>query len=143
MMYSRLSPAILLAVALGSAAGGMMRHGVSAFGLAGGEAALPWPTLLVNTLGSYLVGLLLAVIGPYGHIRVPAAIQAGLIAGVCGGLTTFSAFSIEMVLLPGRHGPAWTLAWVVVSMLVWIAAVAGGHATGRRIGRARAVSTDS
>lgn len=142
-MHSRLSPAIVIAVALGSAVGGLMRHGVSAFGLVGSEAVLPWPTLVVNVVGSYIVGLLLAAFGPYGRIRVPTAVQAGLIAGLCGGLTTFSAFSLEMVLFPREYGFGLAMVWLVASMLAWLAAVAAGYATGRCVGFTRATSTES
>lgn len=142
-MHSRLSTAVVIAVALGSAAGGLMRHAVSAFSLVGSEAGLPWPTLAVNVAGSYIVGLLLAAFGPYGRIRVSVAVQAGLIAGLCGGLTTFSAFSLEMVLFPRHYGFGLAMVWVVASMFAWLAAVSAGYATGRCIGHTRVNSRDS
>lgn len=54
--------------------------------------AFPWGTLLVNVLGSFLLGLLVGL-GLRGTLtpRLKAALGTGLL----GGFTTFSAFSVE------------------------------------------------
>ncbi len=86
---------ILLPIALGGAVGAILRYlaSLGIHGLAG--TGFPYGTLLVNVLGSFLIGVLYVVIieAPAGftHYRAP------LIVGLLGAFTTFSAFSLETV----------------------------------------------
>ncbi|MFW5927294.1 MAG: fluoride efflux transporter FluC, partial [Wenzhouxiangella sp.] len=86
-MHPRISPGMIFAVAFGSAFGGMIRHAVALAGSSAIPAAFPWPTLSVNVVGSFLVGLLLALTGADGPLQVSATLQAALVAGFCGALT--------------------------------------------------------
>lgn len=94
---------IWLAVALGSAAGGVLRHLLTetAVRLVGG--GFPWGTLLVNISGSAAMGAVAAVAGgltgssPWSPIARHAAMT-----GLLGGFTTFSAFSMQTVALAGQ-----------------------------------------
>lgn len=81
----------LLLVGLGSALGGMMRYGVSLLRVPY-PSTFPWWTLAVNVLGSLLIGLLAGWLGP-GNERS----RLLLMTGICGGFTTFSAFSLESI----------------------------------------------
>jgi CrcB protein len=56
----------------------------------------PWAVLVVNIVGSAVGGV---VLGLAQHAGMPADIQLILLTGVCGGLTTFSTFSVETVQL--------------------------------------------
>jgi CrcB protein len=56
----------------------------------------PWAVLAVNVVGSAIGGV---VLGLAQHAAVPADIQLILLTGVCGGLTTFSTFSVETIQL--------------------------------------------
>ncbi|MDA0824364.1 MAG: fluoride efflux transporter CrcB [Proteobacteria bacterium] len=82
-------------VALGGAVGAMARYSAS-LGIHGifGHG-FPYGTLLVNVVGSFIIGLLYIVItesaAEYGHYRTPVMV------GVLGAFTTFSAFSLETV----------------------------------------------
>ncbi|AZU03435.1 hypothetical protein X907_0894 [Glycocaulis alkaliphilus] len=115
-------PSILLAVAAGGALGALTRYAV-ALALAGGD--LPWGTLAANACGSLLIGL-------YAGAMVCGRIKPGLVqrhfvvTGFCGGFTTFSIFSLEIVLLAqaGEAGPA--LLYLVLSIVLWLAGVAAG-----------------
>ena len=88
---------IWLAVAAGGAAGAILRFAVVT--LAGRLFGLgfPYGTLLVNVIGSLLIGILAVLF----QARYPEhdALRAFLIVGVLGGFTTFSAFSLDTFLL--------------------------------------------
>ena len=80
-------------VALGGALGSVMRYGVG-LALARYEA-FPIATLLANILGSLLIGVCAGMFE--GDQRRPAALF--LMVGFCGGFTTFSAFSLQTLVL--------------------------------------------
>lgn len=90
---------IVVAVAIGSALGGVARYGLSGvFARAFGET-FPWGTLVVNVTGSFLIGVVATLTGPDGRVLVsPVARQFWLI-GIFGGFTTFSAFSLQTLSL--------------------------------------------
>jgi fluoride exporter len=104
-------------VALGGAAGAVARYGVSAYALRTFGPGFPWGTLIVNVIGGLAMGVLFAL---YGDKRASMALLG---AGVLGGFTTFSAFSLETVRMmeTGRGGEA--LAYVSVSVIASCAAV--------------------
>jgi len=82
-------------IALGSALGGAGRYwcaGVVARRL--GEA-FPWGTLVVNVSGSLVIGFVDALVAPGGPTVVNAPARQFVMAGLCGGYTTFSAFSLQ------------------------------------------------
>ncbi len=83
-------------VALGSALGGVGRYWCNnaILGLLG--TAFPWGTIAVNVVGSFAIGFL-ATLDPFpsrSWLPGPEA-RAFLMVGVCGGYTTFSAFSLQ------------------------------------------------
>ena len=82
-------------IALGSALGGMGRYwcaGVVARRL--GEA-FPWGILVVNVSGSLVIGFVDGLVAPGGATMVNAPARQFIMAGLCGGYTTFSAFSLQ------------------------------------------------
>ncbi len=84
-----MNPAHLLYVALGGALGAMCRALIS-FWLRGGY---PWATLIVNVIGSLLIGMALGSI--VGKEPAPHIVRWLLATGFCGAFTTFSTFSYE------------------------------------------------
>jgi CrcB protein len=78
----------LLWIALGGAAGSVARAMVT-LALPG---RFPWATMLINVLGSLLIGWLMARLGPIEN-GTAASLRNLLITGFCGGFTTFSTFS--------------------------------------------------
>ena len=64
-------------------------------------ASFPWATLIVNTVGSFLIGFIM-------QIGVSADIRAMLTTGVMGGFTTYSTFNYETTEF--LHEGAWLLA---------------------------------
>jgi CrcB protein len=112
-----------LAIAIGGAAGSVLRYAVqSAFRL----QAFPMGTLLVNLLGSFLIGLCAA----FAERGMPW-LRPWLMAGFLGGFTTFSAFSLENLRLI-RDGQAGTaLVYALVSVAAGTALAFAGYALAR------------
>jgi fluoride exporter len=82
-------------------------------------------TLTVNVVGSAVLGLLV------GAASVPAWVTALVGVGLCGTLTTFSTFGLEVVRLVEGRRPGRAAAYVVATVLLGLAAAAGGYLLGR------------
>jgi CrcB protein len=117
-----------LYVALGGAIGAVLRYQV-------GRAmthwlgpnvvtAFPWATLTVNVLGSFAMGLLAGYFARYGQGGEQARLLLGV--GLLGGFTTFSAFSLEMMLLVERGQAAQGFIYAAVSVLAGLSALYAG-----------------
>jgi CrcB protein len=82
-------------IAFGSGIGGMARFACSeaaAWLLGGG---FPWGILFINALGSFVIGFFFTVTGPEGRLLVSSTTRQFVMTGLCGGYTTFSAFSLD------------------------------------------------
>ena len=121
---------ILAAVAAGAALGGLVR---GALAVLAPVSALPWPTLAANIAGSLLIGFYAGRLMRKRRL-VGDAERHFVIAGVCGGMTTFSVFSLETVALAADG--AWALAggYVALSLPAWLLASAAGWRLGRGSG---------
>jgi CrcB protein len=115
-----------LAVGAGSALGSVLRYGVSLLSQAALGGYFPWGTLIVNVLGSCLIGWLAATISrsPHGQL---ARYQPLLVAGFCGGLTTFSLFSLETLYLVQLGQPGLALVYILISLPLWLGAAIVGE----------------
>jgi CrcB protein len=115
-------------IAVGSALGGMGRYLFS--GLAArliGET-FPWGTLIVNVVGSFIIGFFAALTGPDGRLFVGSAARQFVLVGFCGGYTTFSSFSLQTLNL--MQDGEWTYAGlnIAVSVILCLASVWAGYA---------------
>nr|WP_298056970.1 fluoride efflux transporter CrcB [uncultured Halomonas sp.] len=119
-----------LAVGLGSGVGSVLRYGVSLFSQALFGGYFPWGTLIVNVLGCYLIGWLAVTLlrSPHGQL---ARLQPLLVAGFCGGFTTFSLFSLETLHLVQLGKPAMALVYIVASLPLWLGAAVAGERMAR------------
>jgi fluoride exporter len=95
-------------IAIGSALGGMGRFWMSGAVLRLLPVAFPWGTLLINVLGSFVIGLFGSVTdmdGRYPLVGMPAGItiRQFVMIGLCGGFTTFSSFSLQTLILMQDH----------------------------------------
>ena len=127
------TPAPLLAsslVALGGAIGSLLRYQVGRWmtHLLGPQVvtAFPWATLTVNVVGSLVMGLLagwLAKFGPGQSLGGGERWRLFVGVGVLGGFTTFSSFSLVMMMLIERGQPAQAFVYAAVSLLAGLTAL--------------------
>ena len=111
----------LLLVGTGGFVGSILRYAVGR--ALGGITwlSLPWGTLAVNVAGCFLIGILSGLPTPLSaHARLV------LITGLCGGFTTFSTFSSEVVQLLRSGQTALAAGYAVLSVTVGVACVALG-----------------
>jgi CrcB protein len=110
-------PLAYLLAMLGSALGGGARLYVSTLVARGLGTQFPWGTLAVNVLGCLAVGVLGALFSPPGRIHDFQDLRVFLVVGLLGGFTTFSAFSLEALLLVQRGAVPAALAYVGASLV--------------------------
>jgi len=108
----------MLLVMLGGALGAGLRYGCAQL------VSAPLSTLLVNVLGCLIMGLL-AGFGAHVDSLTPQ-LRLFLLVGVLGGFTTFSAFSLDVLLLVERGQLTSAAAYVGASVLLSIFAVFAG-----------------
>jgi CrcB protein len=129
----KLYAAILIGGALGSAARFAMATWVDEKAV----AAFPWGTFAVNVVGSLVIGVMAGLSGPKSPLAVPVPeiVRVFVMVGLCGGFTTFSAFSLQTVHLieTGR----WFLAgaYAAASVMVCLLATFGGLAAVQALSR--------
>lgn len=92
-------------------AGRMLTHSVGP----GAMTAFPWATLSVNVAGSLAMGLLAGWLARFGTGGETWRLLVGV--GLLGGFTTFSAFSLELMLLIERGQAGTAFAYAAVSVL--------------------------
>ncbi len=122
----------LLFVAAGGALGAVARYGVGRLAARLHPAAdWPWGTLTVNVIGGLLMGLLSGWLTFRGGSQAES-VRLFAAVGVLGGFTTFSAFSLETMLLLERRQLAMAAGYVVLSVMLSIAALFVGLVVARR-----------
>jgi len=121
----------ILAIAGGGAFGALGRYLVSSgvYRLLGRE--FPWGTLAVNTLGSFVMGLLFVLF--LDRLAASPELRSAILVGFLGAFTTFSTFSMETLVLveQGFLGKAFLNIWV--SVLVCLLACWFGVLLGRSL----------
>lgn len=127
-MRTAWDPQRAAAVAIGGAAGAGLRWAVLTSIEPG---TFPWPVFVINVVGSVLLGVLLAAEWTHPSLRVLLHDAGGI--GFCGGLTTFSTFSVEVVNLTRAGETAIAITYTTVSLLAAIAGVVAGAAALRRL----------
>jgi CrcB protein len=141
-LLERISQLHLLGVALGAGLGAMGRAGIDR-AIVGrfGATRLPWATLAVNTLGSLILGFVLALESiswgagsPQEAAETARTLHLVIGIGFCGGLTTFSTYSVESFLLlrEGRRRAA--IGYAALTMGLGMAAVILGTVLGQAVG---------
>lgn len=117
----------ILLVASGGAIGSVLRYLIY---LILGQKAVPFSTLLINIIGSFVIGIIVG----YGikHHAYMSDIKLFIAIGLCGGFTTFSAFSIENLNLL-QNGKIFLCAfYIAASILFGILAAWFGYSLGMR-----------
>jgi CrcB protein len=115
-----------LIVFLGGGLGAALRHGINLLSVRLFGTAFPWHTLIENVTGSLVMGLLAAYFALKGdasqHWRL------FMTTGILGGYTTFSAFSLDTVLLYERGETAMAALYVLASVALAIGGLFAGLA---------------
>lgn len=126
---------LYLAVGLGSAIGSGARVATSFAMQQFLGHGFAWGTLTVNVLGSFLIGLYATLTEPDGRLMASPATRQFVLAGFCGGFTTFSIFSLETLFLveAGAFGRAGLN--IGLSIALWLLAVWIGYRLGVRLNR--------
>jgi CrcB protein len=85
----------IVLVFVGGALGSMWRYWWSGFFAQRFGETFPFGTLVVNLVGSTIIGLCSGLLMHSSNANIAAALQQFLVVGICGGLTTFSSFSLQ------------------------------------------------
>lgn len=117
-------------VGIGSALGGAARYGLTDLALRLTNPFFPWGTLAANVVGSLLIGVLAGLLRPAGRIQLPQEAWLFLATGFCGGLTTFSFLSWQVLLLAGRGDWTAVVGYVGVTAVLGLGSVWGGYRAG-------------
>lgn len=112
----------LTQVALGGALGAVARFVTVAAAARAFGPGFPWGTLAVNVVGSFVMGILVVWLEARGLTRLAPL----LMAGVLGGFTTFSAFSLDVVRLWDAGAAAAAAGYALASVGLSVAALVAG-----------------
>ncbi|SOB94799.1 fluoride efflux transporter CrcB [Rhodobacter maris] len=117
----------LLTVALGGALGASARYLVNITMPRLLGHGFPYATMMVNILGSFLMGVMVVVLAQKGGTRLAPF----LMTGVLGGFTTFSAFSLDAAKLYEAGEGMAAAGYVIGSVVIALAALFAGMAFAR------------
>ncbi len=117
-------------IGLGGALGSMARHWSNGAISTLMGVGFPWGTLLINVLGSFIIGFAAATMNAEGRFPSGDTPRQFVMVGICGGYTTFSAFSLQTLSLiqGGQWLPAMGNAALSVGLCmiaVWLGYAAG------------------
>lgn len=119
---------LVVAIATGGALGALARYGVE-LGVDVGRDGFPWPTLLVNVSGAFLLGVIYTLLGE--RARPSPYLRAFLAIGLIGAYTTFSTWTVQEALLV-RDGALWmATSYVFATLIAGLLATLVGMAAGR------------
>jgi CrcB protein len=126
---------VSLWIALGSALGGVLRYWCSGLVARAFGETFPWGTIVVNVVGSLLIGLFATLSGPDGRLLVGTMMRQFVMLGLFGGFTTFSSFSLQTLTLAQNGEWAQAATNIVGSVLLCLLGVWLGHALAIAINR--------
>jgi fluoride exporter len=119
----------LIWVAFGGAIGASARYGINVVfaRLLGG--GFPFATIVVNVIGCLAMGIVAGLLQT--RLQMGEGLRLFLTTGILGGFTTFSAFALDVVKLGAERGQTAAVVYVLLSVLLSIAAVYTGLALAR------------
>ncbi len=112
----------ILQVALGGAIGASARYGTAVAAMRAFGPGFPAATMIVNVVGSFLMGVLVVVLALKGGTRAAPF----LLIGMLGGFTTFSSFSLDAFVIWERGQTMLAGAYVAGSVVLSLAGLVGG-----------------
>lgn len=116
---------ILLLIGTGSFIGGVLRYSLSQFIQTKFLSAFPFGTLVVNIVGCFTIGIVFAL---SERTNISPEMRLFLATGICGGFTTFSAFSNETFNLMRDGQLLYASAYITSSVLFGVLATFSGYA---------------
>jgi CrcB protein len=116
----------ILLVAVGGALGSVARYLTGLAALRWFGPGYPWGTLLVNVVGGLVIGIFAELIAR--RFDGSQELRLFIITGILGGFTTFSAFSLEVSAMAERGDYAIAIGYILVSVIISVAAVFAGLA---------------
>lgn len=124
-------------VALGSSLGASARWGLGHLLGTSAEIGFPWGTLAINVIGSAAIGCYAALVSADGRWLASAEQRNFVMAGFCGGFTTFSLFTAEVLasVASGKLMLAGSI--IVLSVPAWLVGVWGGYLAGQYFNNTR------
>jgi CrcB protein len=114
-------------IGLGSGIGGMLRYAMTGWSLAQWGDRFPWSTMLINIIGSFVIGFFGTLTEPGGNFSASSNARQFVMTGVLGGFTTFSAFSLHTLTLARRGDFMLAGGNVIGSVALCLIAVWLGH----------------
>lgn len=125
----------LLYVALGGAIGASARHLLGEFALRVWSTAFPWGTFVANVLGGFLMGFLVGWLALKGSQLEGGGENLRLFMGVgiLGGFTTFSAFSLDAMLMIEKKAYGLAAGYISASVVLSILALFAGLVLARKV----------
>ena len=121
---------IYLLIALGGAAGSLLRYSLGGAVQRLSASGFPVGTLVVNVSGCFIIGVL---VRQFMNMQLSPDLRALLIVGFCGGFTTFSTFSAETLGLIEGGEYARAMSYVILSLGLCLTATLAGMTTMRLI----------
>ncbi|MBX3242896.1 MAG: fluoride efflux transporter CrcB [Acidobacteria bacterium] len=114
---------LYLLAGAGSFVGGVLRFAISHYFVARFSTAFPYHTFFINIIGSFFIGVI-AALALRGSVSEDWKVF--LAVGVCGGFTTFSAFSLEMLDLMRSGAVTTALIYAAASLVLGLLAAFAG-----------------
>ena len=114
----------IIAIFTGGGLGAVLRYLTGVFFLKQSHLNLPLATFLVNVTGCFLIGFLYVFFIDKQEIN--PALKYALTAGFCGGLTTFSTFSLELFEMIKNAHFLQAFLYIIISIIICLAAVITG-----------------
>ena len=120
----------ILAVGIGGGIGAILRYAIGSVFVQRFGAGFPWGTVFINVSGSFLIGVIaqFALTRAFG---VTPMVRIFASAGILGGYTTFSTFSLDSIVLIGDGAATQALLYVLASVAAGIMAAYAGQACAR------------
>jgi len=126
---------MIFLVALGTGLGGVARVVIGEVFHAHCELDFPMETLAVNVAGSFAIGFFALLGAAESRLFANPAMRQFLLAGVCGGFTTFSLFSLQTMELINAGKMAMALLYSGLTLILAMVAVSVGYGIGLRLNR--------
>jgi CrcB protein len=120
-------------IAIGGAVGSMARYACSDLAARVWGEGFPWGTLLVNVVGSFVIGAFATLTGPDGRWMVPLDVRLLVTVGICGGFTTFSSFSLQTLNLVRNGEVGVAFVNVAGSVVLCLLSVWAGYAVAAQV----------